>query len=203
MGVMKKLFLLISIIALVIIFAAAILALLSVFNLIPFYTEFDLIPDIRREKDQIVILVAMTDTLESQKFTVEKAWLIYYVLSRHDTMMVDVIDEQEIIAMALDQPIGQRPLIRVIEKEESIQIDYYVLLDEKAAQSISNLYDHQQNSVKNVSGDQVCEILLQVDGDSLIKAFDLSSNHIKTNLSNGLLIDIVDNKSGILCNYME
>jgi hypothetical protein len=203
MGVMKKLFLLISIIALVIIFAAAILALLSVFNLIPFYTEFDLLPDTHKEKDQIVILVALTDTLESQRFTVEKAWIIYYVLSRHDTMMVDEIDEKEISAMALDQPIGQGLLIRTIEHETSIQVDYYVLLDEKAAQSIMNLIDHQQDSVNNHSGDQVCEILLEVDGDSLIKAFDLSSNHIKTNLSNALLMDIVDNKSGILCNYME
>jgi hypothetical protein len=203
MGVMKKLFLLISIIALVIIFAAAILAFLSVFNLILFYTELDIFPENWQEKDQIVILVAMTDDLESQKFTVEKAWLIYYVLSRHDTMMVDPVDESQITAMKLDQPIRQRPFIRAVEQEASIKVDYYVLLDERAAQSISNLYNPQQNSVNSVSTDQVCEILLQIDGNSLIKAFDLSSNHIKTNLSNGLLMEIVDNKTGILCNYMD
>lgn len=197
---MKKLFLWISIVALVIIFAAAILALLSVFNLMPFFT---VIPDTRQEKDQIVILVARTDTLETQKFTVEEVWLFYYVLSRHDTMMVDQIDEQQRVAMELNQPIGQRSLIRSIEKDFQIEVDYFVLLDVQAAQSISNLYIHQQNSVNNVSGDQVCEIILQIDGDSLIKAFDLSSNHIKTNLSNGLLMEIVDNKEGILCIYKE
>jgi hypothetical protein len=199
MGMMKKLFLLISLIALVIIFAAAILALLSVFNLMPLYIDLGLIPDDRQEQDQIVILVAMTDSVESKKMAVEKAWLIYYVLSRHDTMMVDQID----IFMALDQPVRQRPLIRAIEKQKAIQVDYYVLLDGQAAQSISNLYDPQQNSLNNVSGARVCEILQFVDGDLLIKAFDLSSNHIKTDLSNGLLMEIVDNKSGILCNYTD
>ncbi|HET59080.1 MAG TPA: hypothetical protein ENN32_01765 [Chloroflexi bacterium] len=200
---MKKLFLLISLLALVIIFAAAILALLSVFNLMPLYIDLGLIPDDRQEQDQIVILVTMTDSVESKKMAVEKAWLIYYVLSRHDTMMVDQIDEQEIISMALDQPVRQRPLIRAIEKQKDIQIDYYVLLDEQAAQSISNLYDPQQNSFTNFSGEQVCGMLQLMNGDSLIKAFDLSSNHIKTDLSNGLLMEIVDNKSGILCNYMD
>jgi uncharacterized UPF0160 family protein len=197
---MKRLFLWISIVALVIIFTAAILALLSVFNLMPFFT---VIPDTRQEKDQIVILVAMTDTLENQKFTVEKVWIIYYVLSRHDTMMVDQIDEQQIVAMELDQPIGQRSLIQSIEKDFQIEIDNFVLLDQQAAQSISNLYVPQENSDNHGAGPQVCEILVGIDGESLIKAFDLASNHIKTNLSYGLLMEIVDNKEGILCINME
>jgi len=203
MGMMKKLFLWISIVALVIIFTAAGLALLSVFNLLPFFTEYALLPDKRLEKDQIIILVATTDTLQHTKFTVQKAWVIYYVLSRHDTMMVDQLDMQQLISMETEQPIDQGQLIRTVEKAERIQIDYYFLLDEQAAQSIRNLYDPQQNSDTPVGDSQVCEMLLGIDGDSLKSAFDLAGNHIRTNLSNSLLTEIVDNKNGMLCNYID
>ena len=203
MGLMKKLFLWISIVALVIIFAAAALALLSVFNLLPFFTEYTLLPDKRLEKDQIIILVATSDTLQNQKSTVQKAWLMYYVLSRHDTMMVDALGEQELVSMEINQPIGQQQLVRAIEKAEQIQIDYYFLLDEKATQSIRNLYAPTQNSIDTVFENHVCETLLGIDGNSLITAIDLAGNHIKTNMSNSLLTEIVDNKDRLLCNYMD
>lgn len=184
---MKKLFLAIGVIALVIIMIAAVLALLSLFNLVPFFSELVVKEQTIYPEDQITILVASVDSLEDQKFIVHETWLVYVVTSRMDTAIIHAAHPTQLSSNRLRKAISEQRFVQLVGSEENLEIDYYFLIDEVGFDSINDLLENQQSTINLDNSMDFCEILTTNE----LQMFDLylqyARDHVKHTLPETLI----------------
>jgi len=192
---MKKLFLTIGIIALIIIMVAAVLALLSVFDLIAFFPQLAAHNRESYPEDQATILVAYVDSLDDRQFQVDEVWLVYIVTSRMDTAIIQQANEVDISPKRLRKVYTQTSLTRKFASEEDVDIDFVFLIDGMGKSLINNLLEDQQSSINLNESEAFCEILTSNE----VQMFDLylqyAEGHVLTTIPKSLIARFAANEN--------
>lgn len=203
---MKKLFLTISITALMIILIAAVLALLTVYELVPFFSKLLLNEPPAYPEDQATILVAYVDSVEDRQIQVEDAWLVYIVTSRMDTAIIQQAQQAEVSPKLLRKSVTKSNLIRQVEKDENIKIDYIFMIDGEGRKLINELLENQQSSINLNDFPSFCEIL----NSNEVHLFDLyikyAEQHIFMTIPASLIEQFVVNENltdSLYCESIE
>ena len=192
---MKKLFLTIGISALVIVMVAAVFALLSLFELVHFFPtiagqELEAFPP-----DQATILVAYVDSLEERKFQVEEVWLLYVVTSRLDTIMIQEAQQASISPKLLNKTISPIKLIRQVSSDESVEIDYYFLVDGMGRELVNDLLETQQSSIKMNENGSFCEILESDEMQLFGLYIQYAGGHVNSTIPQALIDQFTVNEN--------
>lgn len=203
---MKKLFLTIGIVALVIVIVSAILAVLSVFELVQFFPKFAFNEQENYASEQAIIMVAYVDTLEAREFQIEEVWLVYLVTSRLDTAIIQEAQQAPVSPNLLKKPFTRTRLVRHMESDENVEIDYVFLIDGIGRQLVNNLLENQQSSINLDENGSFCEIL----SSSELQMFDLymkyAEGHVYTTIPDSLITQsaIIENKTdSFYCESIE
>jgi hypothetical protein len=192
---MKKLFLTIGIIALAIIMIAAILALLSLFELVPFFSQLRATSDEEYPGDQAVILVAYVDSLEKQRFHVENAWVIFTVTSRMDTTLIQPAGIGGVTEKLFDKSFTQAGLLRYFERTEKLDVNYVLLIDQIGLQLVNDLLETQQSSINLSNSKSICEILESNELSLLDLYVKYGEGHVRNTIPNFLIEQLTVNNS--------
>lgn len=203
---MKKLFLTFGVIALVIILIAAILALLSVFNLIPFFSTLIVKEQVSFPEDQVTVLVATVDSLETARFLVHETWLVYVVTSRMDTAIIQEAHETQVTSDRFSKPINESKLVKLVGTEEEIKVDYVFIIDEIGRDLINDLLENQQSSINFANPIGFCEILSANE----LQMFDLylkyAGDHVRHTIPESLIQQFAANgnlNDSLYCESIE
>lgn len=199
---MKKLLTIIGIFALVIVFVAAILALLSLFNLIPFLS----INPNQNLQNQDIVLIARVDTLDSRRFSVEEYWLVYFVKSRKDTAITERLSSGGKQIEDSLKLYSESQLIREIRRDQKVDITDVLLIDAIGWELVNSLLEKEQNRVNLDELADFCEIL--VAGNNQLVNFSAlyTSGHIRTTISETQLQDFMidsNNDESFICKAIE
>ena len=203
---MKKLFLGIAIASLVIILIATVLALLSVFNLSPFFPQLSNTTQEILPQDQATVLIAYVDDIGGKRFHVESAWVLYLVASRMDTAMIEDAIQAQSSSKILTRSVTQTSFVRYVEREEDIHIDYVFLVDRDGRELVNDLLENQQSSINLSDSGEFCEIL----NENQSQLFDLyltyAGNHVSTTIPQSLIKQLAVNenpKDSIYCESIQ
>ena len=199
---MKKLLTIIGIFALVIVFVAAILALLSLFNLIPFLS----INPNQNLQNQDIVLIARVDTLDSRRFSVEEYWLVYFVKSRKDTAITERLSSGGKQIEDSQKLYSESQLIREIRRDQKVDITDVLLIDSTGWELVNGLLEKEQNPVKLDELADFCEILVADNNQFFNFSALYTSGHIRTTISETKLQDYMidsSNDESFICKAIE
>jgi hypothetical protein len=203
---MKKLFLAIGVIALIIVLIAGVLALLSLFNLVPFFSDIVVNDATSFPEDQVTILVASVDTLSKPKFVVQEMWLVYVVTSRMDTAIIQEAHQTKLESPRIRKAIDERKLVQLVESEENLHVDYVFFIDEIGSKLINDLLENQQSSINRDNSIEFCEILTSNE----LQMFDLylqyAQDHVYHTLPESLIQQFavsLNIKDSLYCESIE